>query len=266
MRLLYLIGLTAVIYITSIDANASVTGSNDGPSRATKGVSVSAVEKLKSWFTSSNVTPQQLQSWLNEGKSADAVFTCTKLTKAGGWPFLKPQFSTWAQYVDELSAKTSQKGSSAISTLTRQYGDDKLYEMIERAKFLPETKNLATRLQADQMQHWIATRKDPDEVFRVLKLDKAGGHMLSSTAFSKWAKYVGDLNVNNLKTSMIPTLRNHFTEYTILSTITSAKSVEGTKSIASKLEDNLILAWLNSRKTPDDLRVDLDLITRRVSF
>ncbi|KAG3231238.1 hypothetical protein PI124_g23666 [Phytophthora idaei] len=82
MHLLYLIGLTAVIYFTSIDANASVTGSNDGPSRATSGaavsattvlkknnaddnsdeeraragVSVSAVEKLKSWFTSSNVT------------------------------------------------------------------------------------------------------------------------------------------------------------------------------------------------------------------
>ncbi|KAG4049414.1 hypothetical protein PC123_g15307 [Phytophthora cactorum] len=144
------------------------------------GLSVPATEKLKSWFTSSEVTPEKLQSWLNKGKSVNTVFTRMHLKKAGHWTLQAPQFSTWLQYVDNLNARTSPKSTSAISTLTRQFGADELYGMIESAKFIPEIKNLATRLETDQVQYWATIRKDPDEVFRLFRLDEARDNILNS--------------------------------------------------------------------------------------
>ncbi|KAG2789508.1 hypothetical protein PC129_g13138 [Phytophthora cactorum] len=63
------------------------------------------------------------------------------------------------------------------------------------------------------MQHWVAIRKDPDEVFHLLKLDKVW-ESLSDPKFAAWAKYVDDLNakLREKPVSMIPTLRKFFTD------------------------------------------------------
>ncbi|KAF4146163.1 hypothetical protein GN958_ATG04638 [Phytophthora infestans] len=281
-RLLYQFGLTSCIAITTIDANASITSSNfqvpnvDNwvPSATTTflrtsededraGLSVPAIEKLKTWFTSSNVKQQQLQTWLNEGKSAETVFTRMKLTNLGSFLLYDPQFSVWLKYVDDLNAKTYQKRTPAISILTTQYGDDALYTMFEHATMISRTKDLAKRLQTDQMEHWVAIRKDPAEVFNLFKLDEAGENILSSPKFTAWAKYVDDLNVDNPEDAkfMIPTLRQHYTDVDILQMAESAKSVEGTKTIASRLETEVIKLWLVDRKTPDKAMADLKLGT-----
>ncbi|KAF4141846.1 hypothetical protein GN958_ATG08951 [Phytophthora infestans] len=90
------------------------------------------------------------------------------LNKAGSELFSNPQFSPWVQYVDDLS-KLSKKEVSAVSTLIVSYGDTRLYEMIEKAKTISQTKALATKLEAEQMRHWVTTRKNPEEVFYLFK-------------------------------------------------------------------------------------------------
>ncbi|KAJ8518027.1 hypothetical protein ON010_g18255 [Phytophthora cinnamomi] len=117
------------------------------------GLSVSGVENMKSWFTSSKSLSEQLQTWLSKMESADDVFSHMKLRKAENLLFNHHQFSLWLKCVDDLSAKTLTKGTSAISTLTAQYGDDGLYKMVEEDMETPKTKNLAAKLQAGQMQH-----------------------------------------------------------------------------------------------------------------
>ncbi|KAG6963132.1 hypothetical protein JG688_00008282 [Phytophthora aleatoria] len=184
-----------------------------------------------------------------------------QLTKAGSRLFYDSQFPTWLQYVDDLNAKTSQKGTSAISALTAQYGDDALYKMIEEAKIISPTKDLATKLQADQVQHWVAIRKDSDEVFHLFKLDKVKRNILSNPEFTAWVKYVDDVNTKHPEepVSMIPTLRKYFNDDTLLELTARAKRTEQTKSIATKVEDDLLQVWLGSRKTPDEALVELGL-------
>ncbi|KAF1790256.1 hypothetical protein GQ600_21747 [Phytophthora cactorum] len=237
----------------------SIAANTDEDERA--GLSVPVAEKLKTWFTSSKVTPKRLQSWLNKGKSAETVFTRMQLTKAGSWLFYDSQFPTWLQYVDDLNAKTSQKGTSAISALTAQYGDDALYKMIVQAKIISRTKDLATKLQADQAQHWVAIRKDPDEVFHLFKLDKVKRNILSNPEFTAWVKYVDDVSTKHPEepVSMIPALRKYFNDDTLLELTATAKRTEETKSIANKVEDDLLQVWLGSRKTPDEALVELGL-------
>ncbi|ETP39517.1 hypothetical protein F442_13024 [Phytophthora nicotianae P10297] len=292
MGLLYLVGLASLAAITSTDANSPIVTSSvqspkvsnwssstsvvsttrflrtsdtdDEESEERAGLSVPASEKLKSWFMSSNVNPRQLQKWLNEGKSGETVFTRMHLTNVGSLLFYDPQFKTWLQYVDDLNAKTYQKRTPAISVLTTQYGDDALYKMIEDAKMIPRMKELASKLQADQMDHWVAVAKDPDEVFHLFKLDKLGKtrmKLFSSPDFAAWAKYMDDLSMNNPEKArpMISTLRQHYRDVDLLTMAESVKSVEATKSIATRLETEVIKDWAVSRKTPDKALRDLDL-------
>ncbi|KAF1785299.1 hypothetical protein GQ600_3682 [Phytophthora cactorum] len=217
-----------------IASDATITGTRllrcnsagDASDETRAGLSVPDTEKLKSWFTSSEVTPERLQSWLNKGKSADTVFTRMHLKKAGHWTLQAPQFSTWLQYVDNMNARTSPKSTSAISTLTRQFGADELYGMIESAKFIPEIKNLATRLETDQ---------------RV-------GHV----------QYVDDVNAKHPEdpVHMISTLHKYFKDDRLLAMMETAKRA---KTIATKVEDDLLQDWLKSRKTPHDALVGLGL-------
>ncbi|KAG3135243.1 hypothetical protein PI126_g18339 [Phytophthora idaei] len=289
MRIHFLAGLTlivvSIVHATGSDvplpstsssegfriaSDATITGTRllrsnsagDASDETRAGLSVPATEKLKSWFTSSEVTPEKLQSWLNKGKSADTVFTRMHLKKAGHWTLQAPQFSTWLQYVDNLNARTSPKSTSAISTLTRQFGADELYGMIESAKFIPEIKNLAMRLETDQVQYWATIRKAPDEVFRLFRLDEARDNILSTrTKFSKWATYIDDVNAKHLEDPvyMMSTLHKYFKDDRLLPMIETAKRTEGTKTIATKVEDDLLQDWLKSRKTPHDALVGFGL-------
>ncbi|KAE9088437.1 hypothetical protein PF005_g25233 [Phytophthora fragariae] len=56
---------------------------NDEGDGTEERVGLSAVDKLKNLFSSSTVSSQQLETWLDKGKSADTVFARMRLTDAG---------------------------------------------------------------------------------------------------------------------------------------------------------------------------------------
>eukprot|EP00644_Phytophthora_capsici_P011665 jgi/Phyca11/10476/fgenesh1_pm.PHYCAscaffold_50_\ len=224
------------------------------------GISASASDKLAKLFKSSKVTDEQLQQWLSKGKAAESVFNRmdlgnTRITKL----FENTQFLRWLQYADDLSA--SGKGTSAISILSTQYGDDTLYKMIESAKKTTNTKALGTRLQTEQLKHWVTIGKDPDEVFKLYGLNHVGSHILSESQFSAWTKYVDDLNAKNegAFVSIIPTLRKHFSDDDLFHIALAAKRVDETKTMGTKLEDAFVQFWIHRKETPDNVLVELGL-------
>ncbi|KAE8904794.1 hypothetical protein PF005_g20078 [Phytophthora fragariae] len=184
-----------------------------------------------------------------------------RLDKAEDWLLDLPQFTVWLKYVDDLSAKNPAKGTSAFSTLTARYGDAALYKMIEESAKFAGTKDLATKLQKDQMQYWVTTAKAPDDVFHVMDLDKVGRSILSNPEFIAWAKYVDDFNTTYPEKSalMAPVLRKSYRDGALLKMTEVAISGGGSKSVATKIQDELLRLWLSSRKTPDDALVELGL-------
>ncbi|KAG6962044.1 hypothetical protein JG687_00007361, partial [Phytophthora cactorum] len=72
--------------------------------------------------------------------------------------------------------------------------------------------------------------------------------------FTDWVKYVDDLNAKHPEEPkfVVRSLRKYFADDYILTMTQSAKSVEGTRGIATKVEDDLLRVWLYSQKTPDD--------------
>ncbi|KAG1699998.1 hypothetical protein DVH05_012433 [Phytophthora capsici] len=191
-----------ILRTRSLDGNSEEERTGGGAT------TVSTSEKIATLFKSSKVKDEQLQKWLSKGKSADDVFYRMKLAKTHTSIFNDPQFSKWVQYADDLSATASGKGTSAISTLTTQYGDDQLYKILGAAKRDSSSEELASKLQSDQLKRWIAIGKDPDEIYKIYDLQLVGDKLLREPQFSAWTKYVDDVNAKHGGAiSIIPTLR-----------------------------------------------------------
>ncbi|KAE8904788.1 hypothetical protein PF005_g20080 [Phytophthora fragariae] len=290
MSLLWLLGLSLLAFIAPIAAETSVTGPTlpvadfstwtgvhtasesdisttrflragavvdddddaiDGGGEERAGLSVPFAEKTKTLFSSSEVTPERLQKWLTEEKTPDTVFARMRLDKVGSWLLLHlPKFTDWLKYVDNLSAKNPTKGTSAFSTLTAHYGDAGVYKMIEEAVKTTKTKDLATKLQKELVQHWIATAKSPDDVFHAMKLDKVEHTILSNPKFTAWVKYVDDFNAKYPENSalMAPALRKYYSDGALFKMTDKVISGEGSKTVATKLQNELVHLWLSSKK------------------
>ncbi|OWZ10859.1 RxLR effector protein, partial [Phytophthora megakarya] len=215
-------------------------------------------EKVKSMFASSSGTPEKLQKWFEKKTSVDIVFKNLHLNKAG-YPFDKPNFAAWVDYANALSAKVPKM--SAISTLTKHYGDETLYNIIQRAKTRTYTKDRAIELEAAQMQHWIKMRKDPDEIFRLLQLNWKGRKVFENPEFITWAKYVDDLTTKHPEepTLMYSTLTKYFDDDVLFKMTNVGKDSTQTKSVAIKVEDDWVQAILQKHKTPHQLLQNLGL-------
>ncbi|OWZ19825.1 Avirulence (Avh) protein [Phytophthora megakarya] len=188
------------------------------------GISVSAIESFKSKVTSSKASPEKLEKWLKSGKAPDAVFVCLHLHDAGKLLFYKPRllpgFNT-----------TINPGVPVISTLTKQYGDDALFNITEIETRNPHTKTLAIELQSKQ----------------------PGRAIFEKNAFPTWANYVDDLNNKYPKepTWMYSTLKKYVNDNVLFQMIDVAKTSEKCKAIVTKVEDEWLQAGLQSRKTPE---------------
>ncbi|OWZ08874.1 hypothetical protein PHMEG_00018512 [Phytophthora megakarya] len=236
----------------------------DNKDETRTGISISVLERIKTLALPSKITPEKLQGtlhgWLNKRKSADIVFKRLRLDQEDGVQvFFNPLFARWVQYTDDLNAKTP--GISAISTLTKHYGEEKLVKLIDTAMGIRHMKDIASKLEEQQIQRWVAARKDPDKVFRLYSLHELEAEtMFRSTNFAVWVKYMDEVNAKYPEAPMlmIPTLAKYFPDHVILTKMAAApKNEKGIRRIAIQLEDERLRTWLHSRKTPDMTLFDL---------
>ncbi|GMF60828.1 unnamed protein product [Phytophthora fragariaefolia] len=237
---------------SGVSTARALRAGDDGNNGERGGLSVPFTERLKRLVATA--TPEKLQSWLGKGKPADAVFIRMRLDKAKSWLIYSDEFTQWLNYVDDLN-KVSKKETSAMSILSTHFGDAELYTMIEGAHYVTRTKDLAAKLEGKLMQHWVATAKTPDDVFHLMELDKVERDLIRNAKLHAWSKYVDDFNARypEKATSMIPTLRLQQYDDRFMFTMAAAgMKVEATENVATKLQEQLIHAWLTSRKSPDD--------------
>ncbi|OWZ06972.1 Avirulence (Avh) protein [Phytophthora megakarya] len=209
---------------------------------------------------SSKITPEKLEKWLEKGKSADVAFKRFHLDKPGNFLFDKPHFAVWVGYADKLSTKFPEM--SAISTLTKHYGDDFLYQIIQRAKTRrPDMENLVLKLETEQMQRWLGARKDPDDLFRLFHLNMEGRTVFEKPDFITWTKYVDDLNIKHPEEPiwMYSTLTKYFNDDVLFQMTNVAKDSKKTNVIATKVEDDWIVAVLEKHKKPYQVLQNLGL-------
>ncbi|EGZ15106.1 hypothetical protein PHYSODRAFT_286249 [Phytophthora sojae] len=216
---------------------------------------VSGLETLSSTLKSTTTIDDELKALLAKGESADDVFKRLALNKAAGGLLSNPKLQQWIDYMKLANKQNPKKQTSLISTLTAHYGDDGLAKIIESAKLVPDTGTFAKRLQTEQMYRWMTQGEAPKDVFRLLRLNKAGYKLFEMPQVNAWMKYVDTFNKKypRMKTTMYSELRNRFDEETLVEMLIKARSVPSTEAIATRVQAEQTLRWLNTGKSPESI-------------
>eukprot|EP00644_Phytophthora_capsici_P000592 jgi/Phyca11/130393/e_gw1.93.9.1 len=194
------------------------------------------------------VNNQQLAWWLKRGKTTDDVFAKLKLNLAGSSIFENPKFVAWIKYVDDFNSKHN-KGISAIPTLSKQYGDDVLAKMLQKARQDETTKATATRLQTEQMGIWRSQGISSDTVFATFKLDEGIANLLANPGFNIWARYLTEFNPGK-KTTIFKTLEDHFSQNILSQLLIAAQKNPRTEKFATSLQNVQLQGFLERGESP----------------
>ncbi|KAE9260880.1 hypothetical protein PR003_g34166, partial [Phytophthora rubi] len=189
------------------------------------------------------------------------VFKLLTLDKAADDFLAHPNVNAWINYIKLFNEENPTKRASLIATLTAQYGDDGLAKIIEAAKRVPSTEDIAKRVQTEQLQRWLVGQKSTDEVFGLLALDKAADSLLASPQLNTWISYMKLFNEKNptKKTSLIATLTAHYGDKGLTKIVEAAERVPSTATIAKRVQNEQIQRWLGHGKTPDKVFAMLNL-------
>ncbi|KAL3663728.1 hypothetical protein V7S43_011143 [Phytophthora oleae] len=150
--------------------------------------------------------------WLWRKQSAEDVFKQLKLD--GGLEKLlsSRKFNTWASFVNIYNKKNPNAKVTMAVILSKNYGDLELAKTLEVAmgSMVKTERKMATTLSLQQRAGWQAAGKSADDVFVLLKLDKAGDDLFTTPQLNSWYKYVS-MQADS-KSLMASVLRNHYSD------------------------------------------------------
>ncbi|KAF1791255.1 hypothetical protein GQ600_3761 [Phytophthora cactorum] len=127
-----------------------------------------------------------------------------------------------------------------------KYVDDFNKYMLVKAKSVASTEKLALRVQADQTKLWLQNQRTPDELFTLLRLDKAGDSLLENPIFDAWIKYADDFREMYPKLSMDPiaTIDEYYSSAKVAKMIVEATVSPKTEKIAYRLNTEQYRDWI----------------------
>ncbi|OWZ19826.1 Avirulence (Avh) protein [Phytophthora megakarya] len=190
---------------------------------------------------------EQLRIKYNNRESYGDVFNLLKLNKAGNQLFDNPDFPVWMKYVRRGRVET------IFPILSTYYTDDVLAQLFIAAKKISGTENIATKLQAEQLQIWLRKQKSADDVFTLLQLNKVDNKLFDTPEFALWSKYIDDLKISNKESAMLSILKTHYSEEAMIKLVHSRKAPLGMKSTVMGVDGGKMQEWLKAGTFPDDV-------------
>jgi len=137
---------------------------------------------------SKRLEAEQLRDWYSNLKPPEYVLTALKLDKTGSKLLEKPLFAVWKRYVEFISAMDPSIKVNLLKPLTKVYGERKVSKILVAASSVPSTKKFAADLQAAQLDHWLADKKDPAKVFSLLRVEGSAVDAANRALYDKYEK------------------------------------------------------------------------------
>ncbi|KAG6616534.1 putative secreted RxLR effector protein [Phytophthora cinnamomi] len=193
---------------------------------------------------------QQFDVWRQMGLDSDDVFKLMNLDDGVDKIFANPVFSVWMRYLGDFNAKNPAKKTTVLNTLRSHFSDNTLSQLLIAAQKVPSTEKFAARLQSQQIKIWLDKKELPDNVFKLLQLDKGLDNLLTNPMLSIWVKYATNYKLENpftTQATMIGTFSTHYGDKALTKMLQEAKKVPKTKKLATDLEADLIKKWRLTR-------------------
>ncbi|EEY69683.1 secreted RxLR effector peptide protein, putative [Phytophthora infestans T30-4] len=211
----------------------------------------------------------QLSSWVNGKKSPDDLFKSLALDKAGTKAFEAPQFAGWTDFIAQTNTKNPDM--AIYITLGTHYSDEALAKMFAAAKEADAAKALATRMEGIQLTNWVNGEKSPDQVFKILGLNKMGAEGFANPQFARWTELIATASTKDPNVAMFTTLAAHYSDDALARMLMAAGMVESTENPAANLCLLQFEKWFSQGKTPASVNTILgvtnnsDDLTKKIS-
>lgn len=191
---------------------------------------------------------QNIKLRLGKQSPGDA-FKTLELDHLGTNLFKSPDFSKWVKFVTK--GNKNDPDMAIYTTLAARYPDETLVTMLAAAKKIDSTKDIAMKLEGAQVMNWIAKKRSPDDVFKILALDQIGEMGITSHAFSRWTDFIGKASTEKLEVVVYRSLRARYSDQALAKMIAAANEVGSTKALATKLEGVQQTRWKDSHASVD---------------
>ncbi|OWZ03178.1 RxLR effector protein [Phytophthora megakarya] len=181
------------------------------------------------------------------------MFTRFHVGKVESNLFDSAQFKSWATSVSNIYKSTEKGNAAMVVTLTNRYGDETLASMLTAAKEIPDTKDVASSMLKAQIDSWVVQKTPADEVFKILKLDKAGYKLFASPSWTRWMTYAENRGNTNPYELLLSILIKRFSDDKIATMLARSKTELDTKIASDALENALHQKWMSVGKSEDDV-------------
>ncbi|OWZ24719.1 Avirulence (Avh) protein [Phytophthora megakarya] len=202
-------------------------------------------EKLKGLIPTKG-SEKTLQRWADNNKAPKDALNRLNLGNAGTKLFEKSKFGKWVDYMKKVDEKNPEGPMLAI--LMTKYSDDTLSKMIIAAKKVDNTKDIATKLQAEQLRVWGIQGKSADDVLGLLQLKTKGTlpNLRESPQFHSWLLYVR--GGKNPEETIVSTLSKYYNKDAVIKMF---KKKPSTQQSTTKILGGESQAWTDMRISAD---------------
>jgi len=203
--------------------------------------------KLIKWLTPDELKlPKaeklRVRDWVRNEQTSDHVFQQLELGAGMTKALNNPKLTSYAAFTDKFNNRYPDKKMTMVDMFTKTYGDDVVAKVLERQmqatwKTEPRTDAMTSRLRKELLNKWELAGEDADDIFKLLKLDKAGSGLLEAPQLGMWYSYTRMTYTRDPDSVMVSILAARY-GYEGLSKIfrTTAPKTEYMRHIAVKLE------------------------------
>ncbi|ETP36107.1 hypothetical protein F442_15866 [Phytophthora nicotianae P10297] len=201
----------------------------------------------------SSLQEQQVKYWRSLDLLPTDVFTRLRLGDKGKLDDMltNPSFFALNKYLVDYNVRYS-KSLTMVEVLKGGYGDEAIARMLQqtatKAKDV-ETQKMAVRLQNQQFEHWRDIGLNSDDIFKELRLNKAGV-TLENSNFVVWGKFLQNWSGEN--TTPFKSLWARYGEKNLATMLVAPREQAG-DSVIPFLQNQLVNQWLAMERTPADV-------------
>ncbi|KAL3659369.1 hypothetical protein V7S43_015640 [Phytophthora oleae] len=192
---------------------------------------------------------EQMKLWRREGLTTDKLFSIYKLDDGAKNLLENPGLKIWTRYADEFNPG---EATTLFKKLQKTYSDEALSQILIKGKTVSSTEKLASDLQNQQLRHWLDTLQPPENVFKLLSLNKGADDVLGSPQLQTWIRYNAAFAKQNPyahKATLIDTLLENYGTASMVSMLKTRPNTAYGKHLASGVERDLIKRWVSAGKS-----------------
>ncbi|KAG6616541.1 putative secreted RxLR effector protein [Phytophthora cinnamomi] len=142
---------------------------------------------------SDNLHVTNLLNGLNrENTHPNKAFNALEVGKVEGNLLASREFQLLERYVKMKNPEDPEE--AIVAAITANLGGDVFSQKMAEAMKNPNTKELATSLEAAQLRRWLEHDFPPLDVLKTQKLDKATDALFDSPQFATWSNYLAAYN------------------------------------------------------------------------